>query len=140
MRDDFADGRHFGIGEAEEVEIQEAFVEVEETEDGILAIHGRDHLDADVQEVRGAAAMDFLLHVAGLRLRRGSGDVRAGGELAHEDTVAILVDVSDRVEDAVDTHANTDFGAHVLNMDIGGAELVGLVKKEVEDFFGRDGA
>ena len=140
MGDDFADGRHFGIGEAEEVEIQETFVEIKETKDGVLAIHGRNHFDTDVQEVGGAAAMDFLLHMAGLGFRRGSGDVRAGGELAHEDTVAILVDVGDGMENAVDAHADTDFGAHVLNMNIGGTELVGLVEEEVEDFFGRDGA
>ena len=42
VRDDFLDGGHFAFGETEEIEIQEGFVKVEETEDGVLAVHGGD--------------------------------------------------------------------------------------------------
>lgn len=66
MGNDFIDFAFFFIGETEEVKIQEGFVEIEETKNGVLTIHGRDGLDTNVEKVRGAIAMDFALHVTGL--------------------------------------------------------------------------
>ena len=139
VRDDFLDGGHFAFGETEEVEIQEGFVKVEETEDGVLAVHGGDSFNADVQEVGGTVAVDVLLHVAGLGGVGGGGDVGAGGELAHDDAVTVAVKVGDGVEQAVHAHTDADFVAEIFNVDIGGAEFVGLVNQEVKDFVGGNG-
>ncbi len=86
-----------------------------------------------------AAYGNIFLHVAGLGLAGSHGNVGTGGKLAHEDAVAVATDIGDGVEDAVYTHADADFVAEVLDVDVASAELVGLVDKEVEDFFGGNG-
>lgn len=103
-----------------------------------MAVHGGDGFDADVEEVGDVVTGDVFLHVAGLRFAAGGGDVGAAAELAHEDAVAVAVDLGDGVEDAVDAHADADEIAEVFDVDVAGAEFVGLVEEEVEDFVGGD--
>lgn len=127
MRNDLIDFALFFVGEAKEVEVEERFIEVEKTEDGILAVHGRNGLDTDIKKMRGAVAVDFTLHVSGLGRIGGSGNVGAGGKLAHEDAVTIAVDVGNWMQDTINTHTDADGVAEVLDVDVGGAEFVGLV-------------
>ena len=108
VRNDLVDLLLFLGGEAEKVKIKQRFVEIEKTEDGILTIHGRDRFDTDIQEMASAVAMDFTLHVAGLRLIGSGRNIGARAELAHEDAIAVAIDIGDWMEDAVDAHANAN--------------------------------
>ena len=136
MRNDLIDFALFFVGEAEEVEVEERFVEVEKTENGILAVHGRNGLDTDIKKMRGAVAVDFTLHVSGLGRIGGGGNVGAGGKLAHEDAVTVTVDVGNWMQDTINTHTDTNGVAEVLDVDVGGTEFVGLVDEIIEDFLG----
>lgn len=136
MRNDLIDFALFFVGEAEEVEVEEGFVEVEKTENGILAVHGRNGLDTDIEKMRGAVAVDFTLHVSGLGRIGGSGNVGAGGKFAHEDAVTVAVDVGNWMQDTINTHTDANDVAEVFDVDVGGAEFVGLVDEIVEDFLG----
>ena len=108
----------FFVREAEEVEVEEGFVEVEKAENGILAVHGRNGLDTDIEKMRGAVAVDFTLHVSGLGRIGGSGNVGAGGKLAHEDAVTVTVDVGDWMQDTVNTHADANGVAEIFDVDV----------------------
>ncbi len=134
MRNDLIDFSLFFVGKAEEVEVEEGFVEVEKTENGVLAIHGRNGLDTDIEKMRGAVAVDFTLHVARLGRIGGGGNVGARGKLAHKDAVTVAVDVGDWMQDTVNTHTDTNGVAEVFDVDVGSAEFVGLVDEIIEDF------
>lgn len=43
------------------------------------------------------------------------------------------------MKDAVDTKANADMIAQIFNMNITGAELIGLIHEEIENLIGGDG-
>ena len=139
MRNHFVNFRKFVFGETKEIEIEERFVEVEETHDGILAIHGRNGFNTDIQEMRGAVTKNIFLHVTRLRSLGGGRNTSARTELAHKNTVAITLKIGNWMQDTVDTHANADRFTKILDMDIRGAELVGLIEKEVKNFIGTDG-
>ena len=139
MADDLLDFGHFLVGESKEVEIKQGFVEIEKSEDGILAVHGGNHFGADVKEVGGAISGDIFLHVAGLGFGTGGGNAGAATEFSHENAIFVATDFGDWVQDAVNTHADANDSTEIFDVDIGGAEPVGLVDEKIEDFVGGNG-
>lgn len=124
--------------ETEEVEVEERFVEVEETENGVLAVHGGDGFDTDIEKMAGAVAVDVGLHVAGLRSLGCRRDTGAARKFAHEDAVFVAIEIGDGVENTVNTHTDADGITEILDVDVGSGEFVGLVEEEIEDLVGPD--
>ena len=120
------------------IEIKERFIEVEETHDSILAIHGRNSFHADIQEMRKTVTKNILLHVTRLRSLGGGRNTSARTKLTHENTIAISFKISDWVQNTIDAHTNADIVTQIFDVNIGSPELVRLIEQEIKDFISTD--
>ena len=133
MADDFINLLALLGRNTQQIKIEQAFIEVKETQHGILPIHGWHSLDTDIEQVRCVAMRDILLDVTRLRLHRSTRHTGSAGKLAHDHAVAAAADRCYGVERTIDTEANPDIMAFILDVDVARTKHIRLVDQEVEN-------